>query len=59
MELGLAKAELTDRIKAVCAANGMTTGVHIRLMVAGGIKSTPYQHPRLTISGPIIVIIPE
>ena len=37
----------------------MTTDVHIRLMVTRGIKSTPYQHPRVTISGPTIVIIPE
>lgn len=59
MDLGLTKAELTDRIMAVCHANGMDTGVHIRLMVTRGIKSTPYQHPRVTISGPTIVIIPE
>jgi len=59
MDLGLTKAELTGRIEAVCAANGMTTDVHIRLMVTRGIKSTPYQHPRVTISGPTIVIIPE
>ena len=59
MDLGLTKAELMDRIMAVCAANGMTTDVHIRLMVTRGIKSTPYQHPRVTVSGPTIVIIPE
>lgn len=59
MDLGLSKAELTDRIVAVCKANGMETGVHIRLMVTRGLKATPYQHPRVTISGPTIVIIPE
>lgn len=59
MDLGLSKAELTDRIMAVCKANGMDTGVHIRLMVTRGLKATPYQHPRVTISGPTIVIIPE
>jgi branched-chain amino acid aminotransferase len=59
MDLGLTQAELTERIAAVCRANGMDTGVHIRLMVTRGIKSTPYQHPRVTISGPTIVIIPE
>jgi len=37
----------------------METGVHIRLMVSRGVKSTPYQHPRVTITGPTIVIIPE
>ena len=59
MDLGLSKAELADRIMAVCKANGMETGVHIRLMVTRGLKATPYQHPRVTISGPTIVIIPE
>lgn len=59
MDLGLSQAELADRIMAVCRANGMETGVHIRLMCTRGVKSTPYQHPRVTISGPTIVIIPE
>lgn len=59
MDLGLTKAELTSRILAVCKANGMDTGVHIRLMATRGLKATPYQHPRVTISGPTIVIIPE
>ena len=58
-DLGLSKPELAERIMAVCRANGMDTGVHIRLMVSRGLKSTPYQHPRVTISGPTIVIIPE
>ncbi len=40
-------------------ANNMTDGVHIRLMVTRGIKATPYQDPRVTISPPTIVIIPE
>ena len=40
-------------------ANDMTDHVHIRLMVTRGIKSTPYQDPRVTIGPPTIVIIPE
>ena len=59
LDLGLSRQALTDRIVAVCRANGMETGVHIRLMVSRGVKSTPYQHPRVTITGPTIVIIPE
>ncbi|MFZ8898664.1 MAG: aminotransferase class IV [Alphaproteobacteria bacterium] len=58
-DLGLSKQELAKRIMAICKANGMETGVHIRLMVSRGVKSTPYQHPRVTITGPTIVIIPE
>ena len=37
----------------------MQEGVHIRLMVTRGIKATPYQDPRVTISAATIVIIPE
>ncbi|MDH5291177.1 MAG: aminotransferase class IV, partial [Acidimicrobiia bacterium] len=33
--------------------------VHVRLMVSRGMKSTPYQDPRFTISPPTIVIIAE
>jgi len=33
--------------------------VHIRLMVTRGIKSTPYQDPRMTITPPTVVIIAE
>ena len=37
----------------------MISDVHIRLIVSRGIKSTPYQHPKVTIGHPTIVIIPE
>ncbi len=37
----------------------MHDGVHIRLMVTRGVKATPYQDPRITITPPTIVIIPE
>lgn len=33
--------------------------IHVRLMVSRGVKSTPYQDPRFTITPPTIVIIPE
>lgn len=59
MDIGLSREEMTARIYATCAANGMEDGVHIRLMVTRGIKATPYQDPRLTISPPTVVIIPE
>ena len=39
--------------------NNMHTDVHIRLIVSRGIKKTPYQHPKVTIGIPNIVIIPE
>lgn len=58
-KIGLSPDALTKRIFDCLAANGMTDGVHIRLMVTRGIKATPYQDPRVTISPATIVIIPE
>ncbi|KJS25637.1 MAG: aminotransferase class IV [Hyphomonadaceae bacterium BRH_c29] len=59
MDIGLTKDELTARVMDCLKANGMEDGVHIRLMVTRGIKKTPYQGPRFTITKPTIVIIPE
>jgi branched-chain amino acid aminotransferase len=59
MDIGLAPTELVDRIFACLEANQMHDGVHIRLMVTRGVKSTPYQDPRFTIGPATIVIIPE
>ena len=59
MDIGLSAAEMVARLHAALDANGMTTDVHIRLMVTRGIKSTPYQHPKVTITPPTVVIIPE
>ena len=53
------RTELSRRLYTLLAANRMTDGVHIRLMVSRGIKSTPYQDPRVTITPPTVVIIPE
>jgi branched-chain amino acid aminotransferase len=51
--------ELTRRMYRLLDANGMHSGVHVRLMVSRGVKATPYQDPRMTITPPTIVIIPE
>ncbi len=61
MDIGRTPAELTRMLEATLAANDMADadGVHIRLMVTRGVKSTPYQDPRFTITPPTIVIIPE
>ena len=59
MDIGLTKEELTTRLFDCLKAQDMTDGVHIRLMVTRGIKKTPYQGPRFTITKPTIVIIPE
>ena len=53
------KAALKERLYACLDANGAHDGVHIRLMVSRGVKATPYQDPRATVTPPTIVIIPE
>jgi branched-chain amino acid aminotransferase len=40
-------------------ANKMSNGVHVRLMVTRGIRSTPYQDPRVITTGATVVIVPE
>ena len=40
-------------------ANGMVSDAHARLMVTRGVKVRPFQHPRLSQSGPTMVIIME
>jgi branched-chain amino acid aminotransferase len=59
MDVGLSREELTKRLYETLDANGMDEGVHVRLMVTRGIRSTPYQDPRVIISGATVVIIPE
>ncbi|MEM9679585.1 MAG: aminotransferase class IV [Bacteroidota bacterium] len=59
MQLPFTKEELIKSVWDVLQANEMTDGVHVRIMVTRGIKKTPSQDPRLTISGPNVVIIPE
>jgi branched-chain amino acid aminotransferase len=59
MDIGRTPQELVNMLFSCIDSNSMTDGVHIRLMVTRGVKSTPYQDPRVTISKPTIVIISE
>ncbi len=59
MDIGLTPTELTQQLFDCLKAQDMTEGVHIRLMVTRGVKKTPYQGPRFTITPPTVVIIPE
>ena len=59
MEMPVTPEQLGKRLYHVLEKNNMHEGVHIRLMVSRGIKATPYQDPRITITPPTIVIIPE
>jgi len=59
LEIGRTPDELTEDVQRCLDANDMTDGVHIRLMVTRGVKTTPYQDPRVTAGPATIVIIPE
>ena len=59
MQLPWTRAELRAEIARTLAANDMHDGVHLRVMVTRGIKKTPSQDPRLTVSGPNLVIVAE
>ena len=59
LDIGLDRAALTAAIRATLERNAMTDGVHIRLMVTRGRKSTPNQDPRFVIGGATIVIVAE
>ena len=59
MNFPFTKEELVEQVWSILNKNKMTDGVHVRLMVTRGIKKTPSQDPRLAISGPNVVIIPE
>src|SRR3954465_2141993 len=59
LDIGRSRGELTEAIYETLAANEMTDGVHLRLMVTRGVKRTPYQDPRVTIGPATVVIIAE
>ena len=59
MRLPFTREELIAQVRGTLEANQMKDQVHVRIMVTRGIKKTPSQDPRLTISGPNVVIIPE
>jgi branched-chain amino acid aminotransferase len=60
LDIGLTRDELTGQLYRTLAANGMTgDGVHVRLMVTRGPKSTPYQDPRMSAGPATVVIIAE
>jgi branched-chain amino acid aminotransferase len=59
LDIGRDRRELTEAIYSTLRANDMTDGVHVRLMVTRGNKSTPYQDPRATAGPATVVIIAE
>jgi branched-chain amino acid aminotransferase len=59
LDVGMTREELTAAVYETLRANGMVDGVHVRLMVTRGVKSTPYQDPRVTVGPPTVVVVAE
>ncbi len=59
LDIGMTRDGVAQALSATAAANGMTNDVHARLMVTRGVKTKPFQDPRLSKSGPTVVIVME
>jgi branched-chain amino acid aminotransferase len=59
LDVGLPRDALAAAIYRTLSANAMSEGVHVRLMVTRGPKSTPFQDPRMSAGPPTVVIIAE
>ena len=59
LDIRLDRAGVKAALDATAAANAMTKNVHARLMITRGVKAKPFQDPRLSRSGPTMVIIME
>jgi len=59
MTFPFTREELVAEVWKTLQKNKMEDDVHVRIMITRGIKKTPSQDPRLTISGPNVVILPE
>ncbi|XDA98325.1 aminotransferase class IV [Sulfitobacter sp. LCG007] len=59
LDIGYDKAGLVEEIWKCLRHNKMEDGVHIRMMISRGRKSTPNQDPRFIVGGATIVIVAE
>ena len=59
LTLHLTREQVISAITDTQLANGMTNDAHARLMVTRGVKTRPFQNPRLSQQGPTMVIIME
>lgn len=59
LDIGIDPAGMRGILEETCAANGMTHGAHLRLMVTRGEKKTVHQDPRNALGRPTIVVTAE
>ena len=59
LNIGMTREALVSAVLDTQKANRMVNDAHCRLMVTRGIKTRPFQHPKLSQRGPTIVILME
>jgi branched-chain amino acid aminotransferase len=59
LDIAMTREELAAAVYETLRANDMVDGVHVRLMVTRGVKSTPYQDPRVTVGPATVVVVAE
>ncbi len=59
LDIGMDRQAVAAALDRTARANDMRQDAHARLMVTRGVKARPFQDPRLSQSGPTMVIICE
>ena len=59
LDIARTRDQVAFAVSETQVANQMTTDAHCRLMVTRGVKTRPFQNPRLSQQGPTMVIIME
>jgi len=59
LDVGMTPDQMISAVLDTQKANGMVTDAHCRLMVTRGVKTRPFQNPRLSQQGPTVAIIME
>ncbi len=59
LDLARSRDDVKKAVLDTQIANSMTTDAHARLMMTRGVKTRPFQHPKLSQQGPTMVIIME
>ena len=59
IDIALTREQVISAVLDTQNANGMLNDAHARLMVTRGVKTRPFQNPRLSQQGPTMVIIME
>jgi len=59
IDLPFGREEMAKALQETVTANQLGDDAHLRLIITRGLKKTPYQDPRVNVSGPTLVIIGE